>query len=487
MSIPNSLRVPFMYVEFDPTHAFQGPSLLKYNCILIGQKLSTGATKSALKIDKVNSYSQANNFYGEGSQLSRMVKSWRANNQISDLYCIALDDASGGLAAEGSFVIGGTATEQGIIPLYIGGERVSIAVSVGDNATTIGNKIVAAFPSDLPVSISNSAGTITVTAKNKGEAGNDIYLDGFYNSGEELPAGLTMSINEMVGGANNPDLQDVIDVLGDTWYQILVAPYYDATNLSAIETELASRFGPLRMIDGVYFTSRRGSVGTLETFGNSRNSPHVCCLHSEKILTSSFEFASAVAGQVALEGQADPARPFQTLPLYGVVPPREENRFTLQENNGLLFDGISTFYVDNGGVVRIQRAVTMYQTNAQGANDIAYLDLTTMLTLMYLRYDFRNQILTRYPRAKLGSDGIQVGAGQIVMTPKLGKAEAINIFRGWETLGLVENVDQFKRDLICVRSITDPNRLEWILPPDLMNQFRVGSAVIQFLLDTPNK
>ena len=67
MSIPNSLRVPFMYVEFDPTHAFQGPSLLKYNCILIGQKLSTGATKSALKIDKVNSYSQANNFYGEGS------------------------------------------------------------------------------------------------------------------------------------------------------------------------------------------------------------------------------------------------------------------------------------------------------------------------------------------------------------------------------------------------------------------------------------
>jgi len=104
---------------------------------------------------------------------------------------------------------------------------------------------------------------------------------------------------------------------------------------------------------------------------------------------------------------------------------------------------------------------------------------------MYLRYDFRTQILTRYPRAKLADDGVQVGPGQQVMTPKLGKAEAINIFRGWEFLGLCENVAQFKQDLVCVRSTTDPNRLEWLLPPDLMNQFRVGAAVIQFLLESP--
>jgi phage tail sheath gpL-like len=126
----------------------------------------------------------------------------------------------------------------------------------------------------------------------------------------------------------------------------------------------------------------------------------------------------------------------------------------------------------------------MYQTNSLGADDIAYLDANTLFTIMYLRYDFRTQILSRYPRAKLANDGVQIGPGQQVMTPKLGKSEAINIFRGWETLGLVEGIDTFKRDLICVRSTTDPNRLEWILPPDLVNQFRVGAATIQFLLES---
>jgi len=157
----------------------------------------------------------------------------------------------------------------------------------------------------------------------------------------------------------------------------------------------------------------------------------------------------------------------------------------MTENNSLLYDGISTFTVDSGSVVRIQRAISMYQKNGVGADDIAYLDVNTLLTLMYMRYDFRNTILTKYPRAKLADDGVRVGPGQQVMTPKLGKAEAIAIFRRWEYLGLAENITQFKNDLQCVRSISDPNRLEWILPPDLINQFIVGAAQIQFLLQSP--
>ena len=72
------------------------------------------------------------------------------------------------------------------------------------------------------------------------------------------------------------------------------------------------------------------------------------------------------------------------------------------------------------------------------------------------------------------------------MTPSLGKAEAILIFRGWQSLGLVENLEQFKNDLTCVRSTVDPNRLDWVLPPDLINRLRVGAADLQFLLQTPS-
>jgi len=486
MTIPNTLRVPFVYVEFDSSRAYQGPSLLRYKVLLVGQRLSTG-TKPELSIDKITSYDQAIKLYGAGSQLSRQFKAFFANDKISDVYGCSLDDAGSGVAATGTYVIGSTATATGSFIAYVMGVRFAVAVASGDTASVIGDALETAINADttLPVTANNVAGTVTLTARNKGEAGNDIDIRINYNSGEELPEGITCTVNGMgtvIIGANNPDLSGVIAILGDEWYNIISAPYYDATNLSAIEVELADRFGPLRMIDGLYVSSRRGTVGTLSSWGSGRNSKHVIVMHSQKIPGYSPEFASALAGQLAQEASADPARPFQTLELVGILPPAITERFTLAENNSLLYDGVSTFYVDNGGKVRIQRTITMYQTNALGAEDIAYLDANTLFTLMYLRYDFRTQILTKYSRAKLADDDNQIGAGQIVMTPKLGKAEAINIFRGWERLGLAEDVDQFKNDLVCVRSETDPNRLEWILPPDLVNQFRVGAATLQFLL-----
>lgn len=485
MTIPNDLRVPFVYVEFDSSRAFQGPSVLRYKALLIGQRLSSGIRPEKI-IDLVSSYDQARSFYGEGSQLARMCKAWFDANNTTDLYCTALDDAGGNVDATGSFVIGGTVTAAGTLVVYIGGQRVAIAVTTGQTATQVGDALVAALTADLPVSGSNITGTVTLTAKNGGEVGNGIDIRANYNPGEEIPSGLTLSVNQMSGGANNPALQEIIDIIGDEWYNIFCAPYTDATNMTAIETELSSRFGPLRMIDGVYVTSYRGTLAQLSAFGNGRNSQHVTCIHSYKVPTSSFEVAASYAGVLAKEGQADPARPFQTVELPNIIPPGVTERFTLQENNTLLYDGIATFYVDNGGKVRVQRAITMYQTNPLGSADIAYLDVNTLLTLMYLRYDFRTQILNKYPRAKLANDGVQFGPGQQVMTPKLGKSEAINIFRGWENLGLVENVDQFKNDLVCVRSTIDPNRLDWILPPDLINQFRVGAATIQFLLQGPS-
>ena len=78
----------------------------------------------------------------------------------------------------------------------------------------------------------------------------------------------------------------------------------------------------------------------------------------------------------------------------------------------LLRDGISTFTVDPGGMVRIRRLVTTYQVSPNGADDISYLDLTTILTLGYLRYDWRNLVARKYPRHKLAIDGTAFGAGQ---------------------------------------------------------------------------
>ncbi len=480
MAIPQ-LRTPFVYVEFDSSRASQGPSLLKYQNLLIGQRTSTGTVAEAI-IKKVTSADQAGLYFGVGSMLHRMAIAWFLNNNLSDCYMAALDDDGSAIDATGTFTISGAATAAGVVYTYIGGTRITAAVDSGDAPTIVGDALAAAINADtsLPVTAANAIGTVTVTAKNGGEVGNDIDLRINYNDGEVLPAGIDCAVVGMASGAANPDIQDVIDIMGDTWYNLIVCPFNDATNLTAIETELDNRFGPTKQIDGLYLTAKNGELGDLETFGNGRNSKYVSCQHIRKVPAYSADFVAAYGAVIAYNGEIDPARPFQTLELKGILAPAAVDQFTNTENNSLLFDGIATFKVI-GGKVLIQRAITMYQTNAAGAVDTAYLDVVTLLTLMYLRYDFRNYILGKYPRSKLAADGTNFGSGQPVITPSIGKGEAITKFRQWEQLGLVENIDQFKTDLVCEIDTIDPNRLNWILSPNLMNQFRVGAATIQFL------
>lgn len=487
-SVPSNLRVPFVAVEVDNSRAQQGPALLAYRALLIGQKIASG-TATANSRHRVTSADQVATLAGRGSQLHRNAKAYFANNGFTETWIGVLEDNGAGVVAMGTLTVTGPATADGTLSLYVAGELVQVAVTSGDTATDVAAAIVAAITAaaDLPVTAAvgglGSEHIVTVTARNKGTAGNDVNLRLNYLDSEATPAGIAVAIVAMASGATNPVLTTLLAALGDTWYQIIAHPYTDATSLTALEAELADRYGPMRMIPGVAIASAAGSVSTLGSLGDTRNSPHSVLLSQPGAspMTPPAEFAAAVAGVVAFQAPADPARPLQTLEIKGVVAPAEADYFTLQERNLLLFDGVGTTKV-SGGQVQIERLVTTYQTNAAGSVDTSYLDATTLLTLIYLRYSFRTRIQTRFPRVKLANDGARLGPGQAVITPLIGKGEALNWFRDMEALGLVENFDQFKTDLVVERNALDPNRLDFKLSPDLINQLIVGAVNVSFLL-----
>ena len=147
----------------------------------------------------------------------------------------------------------------------------------------------------------------------------------------------------------------------------------------------------------------------------------------------------------------------------------------------LLRKGISSTRVI-GGEVRLWRSVTTYRVNDAGALDTAYLDLTTMTTLAYLRYSEANLIQLRFPRHKLADNGTRFGAGQAIVTPEIMRGELIGLYARWEEAGLVENAKFFADRLIVERDANDPNRLNSLQTPDLINNFRVFAGVIQFRL-----
>jgi len=482
--IPSDIRVPFAYVEFSPTRSSTSATILKYTSLVMGQMLTAGTATPDVPV-LVTSADQAKTLFGQGSMLHHMAQAYFQDNKYTETWFLPVSDSGGGAAATGQLTITGPATAAGTIYLYIGGRLTQVAVANGDTASAIATAVAAALTAnaDLPVTAAVN-GTdnfkVDLTARHKGTLPNTIDVRVNYQDDEALPSGVAISVTAMSGGSGDPTLTTAIANMGDEWYNVIAFPWTDATNLTAIETELLDRAGPLRMIDGVAIGAKSGNLSALQTLGASRNSQYMSISGLYNCPTPSYEVAANNAGVAAYYLPIDPARPLQTLPLTWVKPPKPVDRFTTSERNTLLYDGIATVKTDAGGVVRIENQITTYQTNALGADDDSYLQVNSVATLMYLRYDFRTYFAIKYPRHKLASDAANVGPGQAIITPKVAKAESIALFRSWESKGLVEDVDQFKADLVVEIDAANPNRLNFLLPPNLVNQFRILAAQIQF-------
>jgi phage tail sheath gpL-like len=484
-SVPNNLRVPLFYAEFDNSRAVQGGATQEYRTLLLGNRLSSG-TKAALTLHRITSAEQAAEYFGAGSVVADMAAAHLAINKIHPLYCMGVADNGSGVAATGKITIQGTPTEAGTLSFLIGGRTIEVGVATTDSDEDVISNLVDAINDDSLCLVSaaidgTDADECNLTAKNKGTHGNSIDVRHSHYEDESVPAGLAVTIAAMASGATNPDVSTAWAALGDDQYMLMVTPWDDSTNIGLVETELEDRFGPMRQNDGYALLGKSGSHGTLTTAGEARNSQFTTIVGSRGP-SAPWQWASATAAQVALSASIDPARPFQTLPLTGIIAPLKSELFTKEERNQLLYSGIATFDVNAGGKVVIEGLITTYKENAFGSPDTSYLYLNTLLTLSYLRFDWKARVTSRYPRHKLANDGTAFGPGQAIVTPSVIKAEAINKFKEWELKGLVEGFDQFKDELIVERNVDNPNRLDVLMPPDLVNQLVVLGTKIQFLL-----
>ena len=487
-NIPSNIRVPLFYAEVDNSMANTGANNLK--TLLIGQKTANGLAQSG-KPFLLTSGSKGEEQAGLGSQLSIMNNSYRANDGFGEVWAIALDDPASGVAATGKFTVSSAAESAGTLYIYIDDERVPVGVEAGDDVATIAQAIASGINAKpaLPVTASASAGVVTVTAKNKGLWTNDITL-GFnlqgYAAGEQLPQGVGLTVTAMTGGNGTPDLAAAIKAMGDEEYDFIAMPYADADSLNKFKEVMnddTGRWAWSRQIYGHVYSVKRGTVSELQSFGHDRNDQHATVFGIEPTMVSSnAKVLGAVVAQIASATGIDPARPLQTLELIGVSSAPAGERFMMTERQTLLTNGIATLYY-GGGYVRIERAITTYQKNAFDVADTSYLDSETLHTLAYILRDLKSVITSKYPRHKLASDGTRFGPGQAIVTPSTIRAELVSQYRKLENQGIVENTDLFKQYLIVERNVNDPNRLDVLLPPDLVNGLRIFAVLAQFRLN----
>jgi phage tail sheath gpL-like len=480
--ISPTTRTPSVLLEFDASSAVQGAEGMPHKGLLVGQRRS--GSVAALVPQRLQNASQAAAFWGVGSQLHQMALAWFANNTETEVWGIGLADPTGN-AATGTITFTGSPTEAGTAAIYVAGERYAIAVAIAASVTALATSLAAAINADTnaPVTASPSAGVVTLTARHVGTMGNDIDLRHSYYDGETMPAGLTATMAAALsGGTGDPLVSGIWAPLGDMWLTEMVVPFTDATNLTSLEGELASRQTSQRKIGARAFACKTGSLSTVQTLGNGRNSYRSHIQGTDFSPTTPWEMAAMLAAQTAKSLAIDPARPTQFLPLIGMLAPAPKDRWTQAERNSNLFSGISTFIVAADGTCLIERTIATYKTNAFGGADSAWLDVNTSALADQWRYEYSALIGTKYPRHKVADDGTNFGPGQFILTPSGLRAETIGLALDWEFRGLLEDVDQFKRDLVCERNAQDPSRLDSVISPNFVNGLRVVAARLAFIV-----
>lgn len=487
--IPSNIRVPGSYIEIDSSQASQSTGQ-NQRILVVGQRRTTGSVV-ALTPTLVTSYNQAISNFGAGSMLANMFKTIFDNNDSTEKWAIALDDVSGGTAAVGSVTVDVTTAVAGTINLYLGGTLVPVSVAAGDTAAAIATAMIAAINANTELAVTalvddSNPAKANITFRHKGAVGNKYDLRVNYRgelAGEVLPGGVTLTLVQLTGGATDPDLDDAFAVMPDEVFDYVIVPYISSGNLDFADAEMNSRWSPTRMLEGHVFVADKGSVATIGTLGNGRNSQHMTLFDAgNNSPTPPYLWVAALGAQVAKYAAADPAAPFNQIQLVGVLAPLPASRRTQSERNTLLYDGVATHSIGTDGNVYIERLTTTYQVSGVGLPDNTYLDANTVFTLARLRQTLKARMSSRFPRFKLADDGANTTAGGSTITPSGIKAEIVALALEWANNGWIENLQTFISTLVVERDVSDPTRVNCVLQPNLVNQLQIFAAQIQFTL-----
>lgn len=483
-TIPQNLRTPLFFVEFDNSMA--NTATATQRTLLIGQMLDGAVGKDSIP-ERITSGMQAAERFGRGSMLHTEADAYFRNDTVGEVWVLPLADTESQTAAAGKLKITSAANDTGVISLYIAGIRVQMAVVATDTAEVIATGLAKVINrnANLPVTAAAETDTVTLTAKNKGAHGNGIDIRLNYlglTGGESTPSGFEMTVTAMTGGNGSPDLLNGLANLKDRSFDFIVNPYTDTASLDVVKTFLADRWAWDKQLYGHSYGVITGTYGQLADLGEKRNDQHASLLGVNGSPSPDYQWSAAYTGAITQSLRNDPGRPLQTLVISGVLPPDDTKILELTERNNLLHSGISTFTVDDDGTVRVENIITTYQKNAYGDNDDSYLQVETLYLLMFVSRYLRTQVTSKFGRMKLAEDGTRFAPGAAIVTPNVIKAELIAQYGFLEFNGHVQDAKGFAKGLKVERNSQNPNRVDVLWTGTLINQLRVFALLNQFRL-----
>jgi len=408
----------------------------------VGPLVAGGTATAGALVENIANGGAEDSLFGATSMLAALVRANKRRNQQIQVDAIPLADNGAAVTAAGALVWTGTATEAGTYTVIFGSERnykVAIAVASGDTATVVGTAVETAVNAvaNRLVQAVNTAGSVAVTAKNGGTFGNSIPLEI-----RGTVAGLTTSVTGMTGGATDPTLTGVFDVIANKRYQAIVWPYPNDT--VEIRTLLDARFNADGVVlDGVAFTALNDTLANLTALATALNSQSLVIIGGKAENTTNYKGgdivevpmvkAATFAGYRGLRldvsgvsvadlvitangpldsfgGPALASKPYFNTPFADLFPIQTGRGFDDTEIETLHDVGVSVLgnNVAGNGVITGE-IVTTYKTDFAGNADITFKYLNYVDTASQAREYFYNNYRQRFAQSRLTTGDIIKG------------------------------------------------------------------------------
>lgn len=466
-----SSRKPGVYIELYTRNAVRGLPANPQHLLIIAQKLAAG-TLAAETPYQVYSSEEAATYAGRGSAAHLMVKAAIEANRYVDLTLCLLDDEGAGAAAVKTVTITGPATGPGELRLFVGNQRIAMAIANEDVATAIAatlNTELARYPDMLFTAAVGTAPNdhiITLTCRHKGTVGNQV--DVTY---ECTAPGVTIAVATATPGATDPDIDDALDaVVGET-YELITTHLNDATSTQALRDHLDTVSNGMEMRAGRGVIGFDGILADAVTLSTAINAGRVANCFLRGTRAPAYEIAAGCAAAEAQPAFEDPAVPRREVVIKGLHAPAIADRFSDAEIHTLLYSGVTPLVVGPGEQVQIKRFISTYTVNSEDVADPALLDFNTLAILDYGRKAIRQRLSNVFSRSKATARTLKDVRTEIYATAlKLDEAEI------WE------NVEANKDLLVVIVDPNEPTRFRFRCPADVVNGLHQIYGVIDMIL-----
>lgn len=465
--VPANAYASGVFVEQEHINRTVEAGPITQKVLLIGQA-NTGKTMDPTVIQPITSVAQARSRYGNGSMLALMAERALAVMGSVELFASAFGDAdlTDGAAATGSIVISGAATSAGTLSLYIAGQRVLVSVAnealVADVATAIAAAINANV--NIPVSATANLGTVTLTAKFQGVAGNQITVrqNVVSTDSDSSPTGATVVCTDLSTGAGEPDISETLEALGNVWYTTIACGYISATAYGELKATGDILADPIEKRMFISFMGSTVAYADYITLLGSFNSQWVSVCSVPLSESPAFEIAASVSGAAARGAQSDPARPARSLTLSGIRGANEGWTYTMR-NAAVIAGGGTTITGSDDGVA-IEDLVTTLTTDTLGNLEDAWRFVETVYNIQTKIFQLDTTFsASPFTRAVVVDDD-SVTAKAYAIRPKTVKAFAVQLVDNWIAEGWSRERDAIVGGIVAEIDAGNAGRINLLVP-----------------------